>query len=59
MQHDAVSECAVIGESDDDRGMIVKGFIVLKSGVKANDEERSSILTPYPNRLLGNYSVKS
>ena len=38
MQHDAVSECAVIGESDDDRGMIVKGFIVLKSGVKANDD---------------------
>jgi 2-aminobenzoate-CoA ligase len=38
MQHDAVSECAVIGEPDDDRGMIVKGFIVLKSGVKANDD---------------------
>ena len=38
MQHDAVSECAVIGESDDDRGMIVKGFIVLKTGVKANDD---------------------
>ena len=37
MQHDAVSECAVIGSADDDRGMIVKGFIVLKSGVKADD----------------------
>ncbi|MDG1859000.1 MAG: AMP-binding protein, partial [Emcibacteraceae bacterium] len=30
--HDAVSECAVVGQADQDRGMIVKAYIVLKDG---------------------------
>lgn len=54
IQHHAVLECAVVGAADDDRGMIVKGFIVLKSGVKANDDLTKdiqqfvkSIVAPY------------
>ncbi len=37
MQHPAVAECGVIGLPDDERGMIVKAFVVLKSGVDANE----------------------
>ena len=32
LAHSAVAECGVIGKADTDRGMIVKAFIVLKSG---------------------------
>ena len=37
MQHPAVAECGVIGLPDDERGMVVKAFVVLKSGVDSND----------------------
>ena len=36
MQHPAVAECGVIGLPDDERGMLVKAFVVLKPGVAAN-----------------------
>ncbi len=32
LEHDAVAECAVIGEKDDDRGSIVKAVVVLRAG---------------------------
>jgi 2-aminobenzoate-CoA ligase len=32
LQHPAVAECGVIGKPDDDRGMIVKAYCVLKPG---------------------------
>ena len=32
LKHPAVSECGVIGAPDDERGMIVKAFVVLKPG---------------------------
>jgi 2-aminobenzoate-CoA ligase len=37
MLHPAVAECGVIGLPDDERGMIVKAFVVLKPGVDANE----------------------
>ena len=36
MQHPSVAECGVIGLQDAERGMIVKAFVVLKSGVQSD-----------------------
>ncbi|MEZ5097954.1 MAG: hypothetical protein R2731_18875 [Nocardioides sp.] len=38
-QHPAVAECAVIGVADTLKGQLPKGFIVLKSGVEADEEQ--------------------
>ncbi|MCW5658585.1 MAG: AMP-binding protein [Burkholderiaceae bacterium] len=35
--HPAVAECAVVGASDEQRGMIVKAFVVLKTGQRGDD----------------------
>jgi 2-aminobenzoate-CoA ligase len=37
LQHDAVLECAVVGVPDIDRGQAVKAFIVLRTGLNADD----------------------
>jgi 2-aminobenzoate-CoA ligase len=37
LKHPAVAECGVIGKPDDERGMIVKAFIVLKAGNEGNE----------------------
>ena len=37
LKHPAVAECAVVGKPDADRGMIVKAFVVLKSGEATDD----------------------
>jgi 2-aminobenzoate-CoA ligase len=37
MLHPAVSECAVIGAADEQRGQIVKAFVVLREGFEAGD----------------------
>ena len=36
LRHPAVAECGVIGKPDEDRGMIVKAFCVLKPGFSAD-----------------------
>ena len=37
LTHECVSECAVIGLADEERGQIVAAFVVLKPGVPANN----------------------
>ena len=36
LTHDAVAECAVVGAPDEERGQIVKAFVVLKPGASAS-----------------------
>ncbi len=43
LKHPSVSECGVIGVPDVERGMLVKAFVVLKSGETANDDMIRSI----------------
>jgi len=38
LSHSAVAECAVVGKPDEERGMIVKAFVVLKKdGLEKNE----------------------
>jgi 2-aminobenzoate-CoA ligase len=37
LSHPAVAECGVVGAPDEARGMIVKAYVVLASGVEADD----------------------
>jgi 2-aminobenzoate-CoA ligase len=53
-EHEAVSEVAVVGSPDEERGEIVKGFVVLADGVDLSDELKvelqdhvKGILVPY------------
>ena len=43
MQHPKVTECAVIGIPNPERGQIVKAFVVLQTGVVGNDLLRCEI----------------
>lgn len=54
LKHPAVAECGVIGKADEERGMIVKAFCVLKPGhepdaamVKTLQDHVKSVIAPY------------
>lgn len=54
LKHPAVAECGVVGLPDEERGMIVKAFVVLKPGqegglatVKALQDHVKATLAPY------------
>ena len=54
LAHDMVSECAVVGAPDAERGSIVQAHVVLNQGVAASDETRKllqdhvkSVIAPY------------
>jgi 2-aminobenzoate-CoA ligase len=60
LRHPAVAECAVIGKPDEERGMIVKAFCVLKPGstadatmVKALQDHVKATIAPfkYPREI--------
>jgi 2-aminobenzoate-CoA ligase len=37
MHHDAVAECAVVGVAHEERGQIVKAFVVLNAGYEPSE----------------------
>lgn len=39
LQHPAVAECGVVGRPDDERGMIILAYVVLKPGQNADTEQ--------------------
>jgi len=43
LSHPAVAECGVVGEPDDERGMVVKAFVVLRPGNKPDDEMKKNL----------------
>jgi len=54
LKHPAVAECGVIGQPDEERGMIVKAYCVLKPGhqgdaamAKALQEHVKATIAPY------------
>ncbi len=52
--HPAVAECAVIGASDEQRGMIVKAFVVLKTG-HAGDAAQVKVLQDFVKQTIAPY----
>ncbi|MDQ7026353.1 MAG: AMP-binding protein [Anaerolineae bacterium] len=38
LKHDSIAECAVVGAPDEERGTILKAYIVLREGFKGSDE---------------------
>ena len=52
MDHPSVAEAAVIGKPDPMIGELVKAFVVLKTGVKANEEAKMNIIG-YARKKLG------
>jgi 2-aminobenzoate-CoA ligase len=41
--HPAVAECGVVGQPDEERGMVVKAFVVLKPEIKPDDEMKKNL----------------
>jgi len=52
--HPAVAECGVVGKADDERGMIILAFVVLKSGLAA-DAGQAKALQDHVKHTLAPY----
>ncbi len=53
-EHDAVAEVAVVGSPDDERGEIVKAFVVLADGVEG-DDDLAAALQDHVKQVLAPY----
>ncbi|MBI3286051.1 MAG: AMP-binding protein [Burkholderiales bacterium] len=51
LRHEAVAECAVVGVADEERGQIVKAYVVLKPGMPASDALAKDIQTFVKNSI--------
>lgn len=54
LTHEAVEECAVVGAPDEDRGQIVKAFVVLKNKDKAG-KETARVLQEHVKNAIAPY----
>jgi len=54
LMHPAVAECGVVGVADDERGQIVKAFVVLKPG-HAGDEAMARTLQDFVKQTIAPY----
>jgi acetyl-CoA synthetase len=55
LEHDAVAESAVVGKPDEERGEIVKAFVVLHPG-NVGDDTLASELTGHVRERLGKHA---
>jgi len=51
--HDAVAECAVVGRTDDLKGQVPHGFVILKSGVSIDQETAQQELVELMREKIG------
>ena len=54
MKHEAVAECAVVGAPDEERGQIIKAFVVLKAG-HSRDEVMIKTLQDFVKQIIAPY----
>jgi 2-aminobenzoate-CoA ligase len=54
LQHPAVAECGVTGAADDERGQIVKAYVVLRAG-HARDEAMTKALQDFVKQAIAPY----
>src|SRR5581483_4235707 len=54
LQHPAVAECGVVGAADEERGMIVKAYVVLRAG-HAGDAAMTRTLQDYVKATIAPY----
>jgi acetyl-CoA synthetase len=55
LEHDAVAESAVVGRPDEQRGEVVKAFVVLNPG-HVGDEALTAELTQHVRERLGKHA---